>query len=209
MASSTVQPNHVGIHPTPSMDTLRSDPYNIEVYGTSAMENLAGNERFAQRKDTVTNDFFAVLTFPVVAVGHFFHQVIQQTGRKGHDKTLHLQDALSSLNRDHVQFVAAIEAPLTVCEDFMLWSLLLYLLAARKGHVKRISLIVVVGTLCLAPELLLLVNWVPFDSSLLLRPFLFHVQPFIVPITCWNILTAATYPMEIVLVLFRAPKTAD
>ncbi|KAL1597127.1 hypothetical protein SLS60_008709 [Paraconiothyrium brasiliense] len=161
------------------------------------------------RKDTITNDFIAVLTFPVVAAGHFFHQIVQQTGTKHDGKTIRLPDLLMSLDRDDVQAVAAIEAPLTVCEDFILWATLLYMLAARKGHLRRMYLVVTTGSLCLGTELLLLTNWVPFDSSRLLRPFFFDVQPFIIAMFLWYLLMVLVYPLETLLSVLRALKTAN
>jgi hypothetical protein len=208
---------------------LRPDPYSIMVYSYGAMTNISRHERFelvsslygpgnlacwffllvsvlvswtinpsGARKDTITNDFIAVLTLPVVAVSDFFHQVIQQTGMHN-DKRLGLQDLFTSLDRDDVRAVAAIEAPLTVCEVFITWAALLYLLASRKGQLKRMSLAIGAGSLCLSVEILLLSNWVPFESSLLLRPFFFHEQPFLIAMSCWNILIILIYLLEILL----------
>ncbi|KAJ4346601.1 uncharacterized protein N0V89_010532 [Didymosphaeria variabile] len=215
---------------------LGPDPYSIMVNGYGAMTNLPGDERFElvsslfgpgniacwicliiqldnqpvlRKKDTITNDFIAVLTFPIVAAGHFFHQIVQQTGKKHDGKTLRLPDLLMSLDRDDVQAVAAMEAPLTICEDFILWATLLYMLAARKGQLKRMSLVVATGSLCLATELLLLTNWVPFESSRLLRPFLFDIQPFIIAMSSWYLLMVVVYPLETLLGVLRALKTVN
>ena len=121
-----------------------------------------------RRKDSITNDFIAVLTMPVVAAGHFFYLIAQQ--RSGSIKEL-----LGSREEGDVMFVGALEAPLTVCEDFLIWAAVLFSLAAGRRHQKRRTLLLCVGLLCLAPEVLLSVEWwVPYGSSTLLRPFLFH-----------------------------------
>lgn len=163
------------------------------------------------RKDTITNDFIAVLTLPIVAVAHFFHQVIQQTGGRN-GKTLGLQDFFVSLDRDDVRAVAAIEAPLTVCEDFIVWASLLYMLAARKGQRKRMSLVIGTGLLCLSVELFLLRYWVTFESSFFIRPFFFHAIPFLITISCWNILIVLVYLLELLsgmLLVFKKPSQPE
>ena len=102
-----------------------------------------------RRKDSITNDFIAVLNMPVVAAGHFFYLVAQQ--RSGS-----IKDLLGSRDEGDVMSVGALEAPLTVCEDFMIWAAVLFSLTDRR-HQKRGTLLLCVGLLCLAPEVLLMV----------------------------------------------------
>jgi hypothetical protein len=148
------------------------------------------------RKDSITSDFIAALSLPIVAVAHFFHQVYQQSGR--HDDGRNgLQDLFTSLDRDNVRAVAAIEAPLTVCEDFITWAAVLYLLAARKGQLRRMFLVLIACSLCLSVELFLWSHWVPFISSRLVRPFFFHLIPFFGVLVCWNLLTVFVYLVEV------------
>jgi hypothetical protein len=220
----------------------RSDPYVALVFWSGAMIAISGYERFelvsslygpgnlacwlfllisvlvswtmnpsCSRKDTITNDFIAVLTLPVVAVAHFFHQVVHQTGGSN-GKRLGLRDFFTSPNRDDVKAVAAIEGPLTVCEDFIMWASLLYLLAARKGQRKRMSLVIGTGSLCLSVELLLLSSWVPFEASFFIRPFFFHLTPFLIIISCWNILMVLVYLLQLisgVLLVLKKPSQPE
>lgn len=163
------------------------------------------------RKDTITSDFIAVLTLPVVAVAHFFHQVVQQN-RGPNGKGLGIHDFFTSLNRDDVRAVAAIEGSLTLCEDFIVLASLLYLLSARKGQRKRMSLLIGTGSLCLSVELFLLSSWVPSKPSFFIRPFLFHLIPFITTISCWNILIVLVYFLELlldVLLILKKPNQPE
>ena len=215
---------------------MRPDPASLWVNALRPVEIISGSERFelvsslygpgslicwfflflsvvvswtinptCAKKDSITNDFIAVLSLPVVAVAHFFHQIYQQTG--WHDgKRITLQTLFTSLDWDNARVVAAIEAPLTLCEDFITWSAILFFLAARKGHDKRMSSVFVVHSLCFSVHLLLCSDWVPFGSSLLLRPFFFHLIPFFGIFTCWYLLTVFVYLLEVLsgmLVILR------
>ncbi len=136
-----------------------------------------------RRKDTITNDFIAVLTMPVVAAGHFFYLVAQQGNGS-------IKQLLRSRQESDVMSVGALEAPLTVSEDFIVWAAVLFSVAADRGHRKRLTLLACVGLLCLAPEVLLMLEWVPYGSSTLLRPFLFHSLVFFWFLFVWQIFDA-------------------
>src|SRR3569833_1048398 len=143
------------------------------------------------RKDSITNDFVAALFMPAVAAVHFFHQVYQQN--RTQTEGLGLKLLLRSLDLDNVRLLAGIEAPLTVCEDFLAWAPILYFLAARKGHLKRMFMVMAVGLLCLSVETLFMIEWVPFESSLHVRPFIFHFLPLAGILRSWQLLIASVY----------------
>ncbi len=84
-----------------------------------------------------------------------------------------------------------------MCEDFLIWAAVLFSLAAGRRHQKRRTLLLCVGLLCLAPEVLLMVEWVPYGSSTLLRPFLFHSFVFFWFLFAWQILTLLVYLAEV------------
>jgi len=165
------------------------------------------NPRSASR-DTITNDFIAALAMPVVAVAHFFHQIRQNTSSSGIG-AFHL---FSEPEWDNVQKVAAIEAALTVCEDFLCWSALLHFLAGRKQQKKRMSMVITVGWMCLSAELFLLQAWIPWERSLLVRPFLFHSVPMFSILIAWFALTVLAYLVEVVynsVVLYKARSSRE
>jgi hypothetical protein len=204
MNHASLSPLHTTIS-KPSYSGFDSHSLTVDSHGT--VKTISGFERFAlvsslygpgnlacwfflfisiclswtinpscARKDSITNDFIAMLALPVVAVAHFFHQAYHQNEK--HDgETPDLVPFFSTLTWDNVRAVAAIEAPLTVCEVFVAWAAFLYLLAARKGQLKRMSLVLIVGLLCFSVEMLLWIDWVPFMSSLLIRPFFFTSDP--------------------------------
>ncbi|KAK4113179.1 hypothetical protein N656DRAFT_844739 [Canariomyces notabilis] len=144
----------------------------------------------SRRKDTITNDFIAVLTMPVVAVVHFFYMVAQQRGKT-------IKGWLGCRQELDVIAVGALEAPLTVCEDFIACAAVLFSVAASRGHPRRLALVLCVGLLCLAPEVLLLVEWLPYGSGSLLRPFIFHSAFFFCSLILWESLTLLVYLAEI------------
>lgn len=151
----------------------------------------------SRRKDSITNDFIMVLSMPVVAAAHFFHQIYQQHG----DPDSHLpilQYLFTNRDGDNVRTVAAIEAPLTICEDFIVWGAFLYFLAAQRRQLRRMSLVLIVWMLCVSAELLLWSDWVAFPSSLLLRPFIFHMLPFAGVIVASGLLTTSLYLVELI-----------
>jgi hypothetical protein len=81
---------------------------------------------YCARKDSVTNDLIAVLTIPVVAAAHFFYQVRRRPDIKW---------VLASLDESDVLLLASLEAPLTVCEDFIVWAApVFFSFAASRGH---------------------------------------------------------------------------
>jgi hypothetical protein len=202
---------------------LRPDPYSIPVLISGYAETISGIDRFAlvsslygpgnllcwfflllsvmvswtlhpkhAKRDTITNDFIAALSLPLVAAAHFIHQIYQHTSQGS------IQHLFTNLERDNVRNVAAIEAPLTVCEDFITWGAILFLLAARKRQWRRASLALVVHGLCFATELILVSGWVPWRSSILLRPFLFHFIPFLGVLICCFGFTTVIYLVEVV-----------
>jgi len=142
----------------------------------------------SRQNDSITNDFIAVLTLPAVAVGHFFYMAFFGTKADGGLKGL-----LESREEQHVISVGALEAPLTVSEDFILWAIVLFSVAASSGHRRRRILVACVGLLCLAPQLLLRLQWVPYELSALYRPFLFHVEEFSFLLLLWLILSILLY----------------
>jgi hypothetical protein len=146
--------------------------------------------------DSITNDFIAVLSLPTIAAADFWFHAHQLDGQNLH---LLLSTPLSTAVRD----AAAIEAPLTVCEDFIMLAGVLYAVAAWKRHWKRMTMVLAGGWICFSVEFLLLINWVPFRSSLLVRPFLFHLMPLLIISFCWYLLTSVVYLVEVLSVILR------
>jgi len=143
-------------------------------------------------KDTLTNDFIAAISMPVIASAHFFDQIHRQTGsRRG------VSDLFSEPEWENVQMVAAIEASIAVCEDFLCWAAILHFLAGRKQQKMRMSVVIIVGWMCLSVELFLLNVRVPFEASLLIRPFIFHSVPILSILIVWFTFTALAYLIEV------------
>jgi uncharacterized metal-binding protein len=62
----------------------------------------------------------------------------------------------------------------------------------------RMSVVITVGWMCLSVELFLLSVWVPFETSLLIRPFLFHSVPILSTLIAWFTFTALAYLVEVI-----------
>ncbi|KAK4455158.1 hypothetical protein QBC34DRAFT_108724 [Podospora aff. communis PSN243] len=147
------------------------------------------------KHDTITADFITVLCMPVVSVGHFIHLVWScRTQDVAGLKAILTADYLAA-----IEMVAAIEAPLTVCEDFIACASILCFFAWRRGHKRRLLLVGGVGVLCWVVELLLLVDWVPYASATFIRPFYFHHLPLFFCLFLSQVLTFACYFLEILL----------
>jgi len=146
------------------------------------------------RRDIITNDFIAVLTMPLVAVAHLLHQVLYRQPRA--ESLRHL---LTSRYRDDVRSVAAIEAPLAVCDTFIAWAALLLFLAMRRNQLKRKLAVFTVGLLCLPAELLLWRSGVPYGAanSSLTRPYLSQSNSLALVIGTWHLLILLVYIFEV------------
>lgn len=147
----------------------------------SVLASWTLNPRTA-RRDTITNDFLAVLTLPLVAVAHLLHQIYSH-GRP--------RDLFTGLNRDAVRAVAAIEAPLAVCEGFVVCASVMYCVAAWRGQRRRMAMVLGVGGLCLAaqvPMWVLGLGYGPGGSSLV-RPYVFQADVvFGVLVGCYGVM---------------------
>lgn len=64
-------------------------------------------------KDTITNDLIVVFTFPVVAAVHFLHQNLTYDFQ-GDSRPL------TGWYPEAIMFGASVEAPLMVCENFVI-----------------------------------------------------------------------------------------
>ncbi|KAK4221239.1 hypothetical protein QBC38DRAFT_505066 [Podospora fimiseda] len=168
-----------------------------------------------QTADTMTNDPVAAITFPVVAVGDYIYLVLTNYSDMANG------GAWSTPITSDVQFVASIEAPLIICEAFIARSALLYLLSARKGHIKRMTIMMIVTILCLLVEYIHAVIFKPkfrsttpspeppspepgftgVYSALLVGNFLFQLTPVFIGIFCWSILTMVLFVVEVIFKL--------
>ena len=143
------------------------------------------------RRDTITNDFLAVLAMPVVAVAHFFYQLYSHEPNKR-------SGLFTSLDRDDIRSVAAIEAPLTVCEDSIACAGALYCVTAWKGHEKRMALVLGTGAMCVAAEMWLWGYDLEYGSmkSMLVLPYLFQSKMILDLLMAWYGLMIGIYLVE-------------
>jgi len=133
-----------------------------------------------RKVDLITNDLIATLTLPVVAAGHLVYQIATFPGPR--------RDILTTLEPGLVQYVAALEAALTVCDTFVSLGLLLIVVAAWKLQFKRCLSIAFVGLICFGTEgaLFLISAGSDIRRSNFSRPFSLNVQPamiFLIVIT--------------------------
>ncbi|KAK4221237.1 hypothetical protein QBC38DRAFT_492478 [Podospora fimiseda] len=149
---------------------------------------------------------------PVVAIVHYCHQVLTNMPYipppPAADQS---RRHYSTLTLGQLQFMAALEAPLTICENFIAWAGILFALAARNRAVRRMTAVLVVALLCFASEGMHVfifeskTDWVnDADSrfySLLLRPFLFHVLPAFQFLAVLKFLTVVVYIFEVIFFL--------
>ena len=128
-----------------------------------------------RKKDTITNDFIAVLTLPTVAAGHLIYQIISYTGDRS--------TILTTQDPELLPRVAAMEASLNICETFAALALTLFAIAAFKFHIGRCITVATVGLVCFGTESALF--FISPDSSVkrsnFTRPFILNEQRAMIP----------------------------
>ena len=97
-----------------------------------------------RRSGSIDVDLLAVLTLAVVSAGHLISQVPKLLARLGTNQNSSDTDLLD------LQLMAAFEAPLTVVETFVMLSVILFLVAAWMGCIRRAIAVAVVGLGCFA-----------------------------------------------------------
>jgi hypothetical protein len=120
--------------------------------------------RKCHSKDIISNDFIAALVIPVVASGHAIYRLVFATLHPPSNPT------------EAIQFVAAIEAPLNVCETFTVVALAFSILAAFRKHRKQSLCVLAVGLLCFSIESIIFL-YAPetgVELSNFSRPYLFN-----------------------------------
>ncbi|KAF4456296.1 hypothetical protein F53441_1541 [Fusarium austroafricanum] len=128
-----------------------------------------GINPITKRSDSITNDLIAALTLPVVGAADALYQLTKYA-RSGRTTILF------SPEPEDLQLVAALEAPLAICEVYIILSLFLHSTVVRKYQWKRMSCVILTMLLCFAPELVIFFTYPGLNlaMSTFARPFLFH-----------------------------------
>lgn len=131
------------------------------------------------RRDTITNDHFAVLVLPAVAACDLIYQVCSFPGPRSHILTTSDPTLLPS--------VAAIEAPLSLCDTASLLLAVLASFAAWNQHARRFLLTGLVALLCgSAQTCLFFVSSSSIKTTNLSRPYVVNSPEFM-----YSVMTAA------------------
>ncbi|KAG4270616.1 hypothetical protein FPRO04_02597 [Fusarium proliferatum] len=122
-----------------------------------------------ERLDSITNDTIAALTLPVVAAVDALYQLAK------HDLPDRPRLLLSDSPED-IQLVAALEAPLAICEVYVVLAIFLHSAASRRYQWKRVGCITLSTLLCFSPQLAIFFTYpdLPDSRSTFARPFLFN-----------------------------------
>ena len=99
-----------------------------------------------RKTGSIDVDLIAVLTLPAVAAGHLISQALKLLST--HDHSLDSDSAIEQ----YAQSIAAIEAPFSLIETFMVISVILFLIAVWTLCFRRAIFVAVVSLLCLATE---------------------------------------------------------
>jgi len=140
--------------------------------------------------DTITNDLVVAVAMPAIATAHFLYQLyhLTRSGSTALDVPL-----LASSDLEDMRIVAALEAPLAVCDAFVWLALVLFSLAARRGQQRRAVLVLTAGLVAFSLELVLFVQFpgIPASAANLARPFIFQFGLPLAMATWWlSVLTA-------------------
>jgi hypothetical protein len=122
-----------------------------------------------KRSDSITNDLIAALTLPVVAAADALYQLAK------YDRPDRPRLLLSHSPED-IQLVAALEAPLAICEVYVVLAIFLHSAASRTYQWKRVGFVTVSTLLCFSPQLVIFFTYpdLPVSRSTFARPFLFN-----------------------------------
>ncbi|KAG4284303.1 hypothetical protein FPRO06_08682 [Fusarium proliferatum] len=122
-----------------------------------------------ERLDSITNDTIAALTLPVVAAVDALYQLAK------HDLPDRPRLLLSDSPED-IQLVAALEAPLAICEVYVVLAIFLHSAASRRYQWKRVGCITLSTLLCFSPQLAIFFTYpdLPDSRSTFARPFPFN-----------------------------------
>ncbi|KAF5621962.1 glutathione S-transferase GST [Fusarium sp. NRRL 52700] len=122
-----------------------------------------------KRLDSITNDTIAALTLPVVAAVYALYQLAK------YDRPDRPRLLLSHSPED-IQLVAALEAPLAICEVYVVLAIFLHSSASRRYQWKRLGCVTVSTFLCFSPQLVIFFTYpdLPVSRSTFARPFLFN-----------------------------------
>ncbi|KAI3574028.1 hypothetical protein IWW34DRAFT_132811 [Fusarium oxysporum f. sp. albedinis] len=120
------------------------------------------------RSDSITNDFVAAITLPVVAAAHSFHQ-LANIDRPGY-KPIFLSE-----EPEDIQLVSALEAALAICEVYIILASFLHCTITRRHQWKRVTCVILTSLLCLSTELVIFFKYpgLPVSGVTFARPFLF------------------------------------
>lgn len=142
------------------------------------------------RRDTITNDLLAVLLLPLVAVAHLLHQLYSRGSSR---------ELFTGFTRDDVRAVAAIEAPLAVCERFVVCASVMFCVAAWRRQRRRMGLVLGVGGLCFAAEVPLWMFGLGYGSgSSLVRPYVFQADVVFAMLGVWYGVMVGVWGVEMV-----------
>jgi hypothetical protein len=153
--------------------------------------------------DTITNDFFGVMLAPIFAAAHVLYQVVTGSAVDKSESSL-----ITSWYVEDMQAAAAVEAPLTVCEDFFTIGLLLMALATVGNQMprKRMWALLVVQTVCVAVQVILFLKYggIPAEYITLSRIFLFECPPALVALMALYAVIWGLLLVDVVIAIRRS-----
>ena len=128
-----------------------------------------------RRRDSITSDLIAALAMPAVAASHVIFLLffaVPAPSRIYFSRA----ELLSSEDPAIIQFAAAVEAPLNLCETFAAVALGFFPIAALLGNWKRAVSVMAVGLFCISVESIIFLQAPTVEAvrSNLARPYLFN-----------------------------------
>ncbi|KAK4207013.1 hypothetical protein QBC37DRAFT_299647 [Rhypophila decipiens] len=161
---------------------------------TSVLVTWTLNPRSRQR-DSITNDLIAALSMPTFAASHVFYLLLFTTKPSQLDQAFlrSRTTLLTTPTPAGVQYAAAVEAPLIICDTFSVLGLILFALAAVRRFPRRVVAVLAVGFLAFSTETMIFAqtSGIAVVESNLTRPFLFNffeIMVTILAIICLSLL---------------------
>jgi len=148
-------------------------------------------------KDTITNDVIITLVLPIISAGDFLHQLLIYRDASNLRPQLVIG---ANTGLDALSIASAIEAPLTICEDFSLLAPIFFAIAINRGQHKRSVAFLLVGLQAFSLQIILFILFpgISVNHSNFARPFLFEFLPALVIAICWYSMVACIYIIEVI-----------
>jgi len=147
------------------------------------------------RRDSLTNDLFAALAYPLAATADVFRQF---TVNREQIRAVSQGMLAYEASPEDLRLLAALEAPLSICEIFVILAPIFIAITASKGLTKRCITFMFPWLLAFSTQIIFFIRApnVSVEVSYLARPFFLDFLPALVLVAVWQVVVVTAYSIE-------------